>query len=169
MRANTPKSKRFIFSRGLPKTGQTVSYDSGDDGDLEKGWSLGGRLTFSVIGSDIIWTDRATGLIWPHSNHITYDYYNYYQALSLVSSKTLAGFTDWRLPNLLEMISLMYLGSSEIFSITDYPQDYYWTSTTSPSFSAYGFMVDIMGGFSVAPEMKVSDVGLVCFCRGPVL
>ena len=45
---------------GLPKTGQTVQYTSGDDGTYEMGWS-GTRFTANGDGTI---TDNATGLMW---------------------------------------------------------------------------------------------------------
>ena len=47
--------------RGLPKTGQTVEYTSGDDGTYEVGWNQPTRF---VDNSDGTVTDHATGLMW---------------------------------------------------------------------------------------------------------
>ena len=60
---------RFIHSRGLPKTGQTVKYADGDDGDYEAGWWKGKLVSNNktrfiqkrIDGDDIVF-DRATGL-----------------------------------------------------------------------------------------------------------
>jgi len=50
----------FSACTGLPKTGQTVEYQAGDDGTYEKGW-VGTQFTDNLDGTI---SDSATGLMW---------------------------------------------------------------------------------------------------------
>ena len=47
----TPRQKPFIFSRGLPPTGQSVIYQAGDDGDYQK--CIGYGDTASQLDTDL--------------------------------------------------------------------------------------------------------------------
>ena len=51
-----------LYNAGVPKTGQTTSFATGDDGDLEKGvaWPNPRFIT----GTTGVVTDTLTGLIW---------------------------------------------------------------------------------------------------------
>jgi hypothetical protein len=147
----------------VPKTGQTTQYATGDDGDLEKGveWP---NPRFTNNGDGTV-TDNLTGLIWLRdANCIVTNYPGFdnddppgdgmviwQHALDFVAginSGTYpscgAGNTDWRLPNIKELQSIIdydvYLGGSEAmlpdghpFNNVKYsasPLDAYWTSTT---------------------------------------
>jgi hypothetical protein len=48
---------------GLPKTGQTMIYQPGDDGFYQMGYPLGGGQRFIDNGDGTI-IDMATGLMW---------------------------------------------------------------------------------------------------------
>lgn len=96
----------------LPKTGQTVSYATGDDGDLEKGvaWPTP-RFTDNSNGTV---TDNLTGLIWLRNANC---FGTKTWSDALIAANTLSngacGLTDvsiageWRLPNINELESLI--------------------------------------------------------------
>ncbi|MBA7494398.1 hypothetical protein ES702_04973 [subsurface metagenome] len=103
----------------------------------------GGQFTNSVIdnGNGTI-TDMSTGLMWevkddgdgtpnyenPHDADNTY---NWEDALSLCENLTLAGYDDWRLPNINELLSLW--GSMYGF----------WSSTSAPTpYANLAFIID---------------------------
>ena len=116
----------------LQKSGQTTQYAAGDDGDLEMGidWP---EPRFVDNGNDTI-TDNLTGLMWEKSPYYTRR--NWTDALSHANNLELGGYIDWRLPNRLELRSLVNYGRSNSgswlrgqgFSSIQY--DFYWTSTT---------------------------------------
>jgi len=94
----------------LPKTGQTTSYYSGDDGDLEKGvaWP---SPRFTDNGTGTV-TDYLTGLMWAKDTNLPYDYSTWQQALDYIAGMNAGtypnfGFTDWHLPNKKEFFSLI--------------------------------------------------------------
>jgi len=120
-------------ARGLPKTGQTTSYETGDDGTYQKGWS-GTRFTNNTDGTI---TDNATGLMWVQdgtglgcNNGSTLAWA---AAITFAEGLDFAGYSDWRLPNVKELQSIVDYGTynpaiDSVFTNTQ--SDYYWSSTT---------------------------------------
>ena len=120
------------------KTGQTTSYLTGDDGDLQPGraWP---SPRFTDNGDGTI-TDNMTGLMWeqdPDENAKTWA-----DALTYAAGSALGGYSDWRVPNVLEMASLFNYDTA--WSGSDTQADWlvsvgfstavshyrWWTSTT---------------------------------------
>ena len=60
-------------------------------------------LTISTINGDEIITDSVTGLMWQKS----IAYYYWEDALSYCEKLTYAGYSDWRMPNINELFSLV--------------------------------------------------------------
>ncbi|MFQ5713947.1 MAG: DUF1566 domain-containing protein [Candidatus Scalinduaceae bacterium] len=125
-------SEQFGYAP-VAKTGQTTSFATGDDGDLKKGVALP-NPRFTDNGDGTI-TDNLTGLIWlKDANCIETKYASFdddqlpgdepedgavfwQTALDFVLgindgtySNCGAGFTDWRLPNIRELHSLINYG-----------------------------------------------------------
>ncbi|GAH91786.1 unnamed protein product [marine sediment metagenome] len=136
---------KHIFSRGLPKTGQETEYVAGDDGTYQAGWWLrrtiaNNRTRFIVktIGGDVVVFDRATGLCWAGdgnevgcNNGATITWPN---ALTYALALDFAGFKDWRVPNLIELLSICnYAVTSPAIKEPPFAntvEDFYFTSTT---------------------------------------
>ncbi|GAH45389.1 unnamed protein product, partial [marine sediment metagenome] len=121
--------------QGIPKTGQTVSYRDGDDGDLEKGYPV--TPPWLVDNEDGTITDKATGLMWvkdPINNPgapfagIT----NWYNAIDRCNTLVFATYDDWRLPNKKELLSIVDFGRFNMAIDPIFPNcgTYYWLSTT---------------------------------------
>lgn len=124
---------KFILSSGgssygIPKTGQVVSYLSDDDGDLQEGKPATGDR-FTDNGDNTI-TDNATGLMWI-KNVMTIggiwitDYgsgdeptlFTWDDAVSNSAALSHAGKTDWRLPNIFELVTTLFsVGEDMTFS-----------------------------------------------------
>lgn len=159
----TPDAHKNIITRGLPKTGQTISYQAGDDGDdrYEAGWwvrrlNANNRqrwIAKTIAGDDIV-LDRATGLMWAadgnaagcnNGANITWA-----NAIIYAEGLMFAGFTDWRLPNVKELMSIVNYGlflppiSQPPFSNTF--THCYWSSTTNVSIDDEAWVVDFFGG-----------------------
>jgi hypothetical protein len=147
----------------LPKTGQTTSYATGDDGALQKGaaWPAQ-RFTDNADGTI---TDNLTGLMWLKDADCAYTYsyntdFNLYidghfiwqAALDLVAGintgtfpNCAGGHNDWRLPNVNELESLVNGGPSNLPSwlnsqgFSNTQSEGYWSSTTAiiQSFPSY--------------------------------
>lgn len=132
----------------LPETGQTTCYTAagavtacattGQDGDLRAGvaWPSP-RFTVGTGATAACVTDNLTGLMWmgvPNSIPDTWA-----NALTSANSLTLCGFSDWRLPNINELESLVNIevGNQAIFlngqGFTGVQASYYWSSSSSAS------------------------------------
>lgn len=121
---------------GIPKTGQTVEYQSGDDGTYEKGYPKSGARF--VDNGDGTITDKATGLMWAKdgngagcNNGATIAWG---AAITFAEGLTFAGYSDWRLPNIKELQSIVDYGTSNPAidsSFTNTQSGTYWSSTTS--------------------------------------
>ncbi|MCK5198978.1 MAG: DUF1566 domain-containing protein, partial [Spirochaetales bacterium] len=118
----------------LPRTGQTVKDVDYDDGYYQAGtaWPTP-RFTDNNNGTV---TDNLTALIWektPPSSAL-----NWTSAISYANDLVLAGFSDWHLPNINELESLLNAGVDNLYdwlelegfgSIPE-PDGLFWTSTT---------------------------------------
>jgi len=168
---------RSIFSNPCPpdgpapvqKTGQTISYNTSDDGDLEKGvaWP---NPRFTNNGDGTV-TDNLTGLIWLRDANCslfngpqTWD-----DAVNIIVQQLEDGYCglsddssagDWRLPNRRELLSLLDDGYynpalsntagtgqwSEGDPFYNVQSHYYWSSTTYAAFTGYGWYVYMGSG-----------------------
>jgi hypothetical protein len=132
----------------VPKTGQTTSYDTGDDGDLQKGkcWP---NSRFTDNGDDTV-TDNLTGLMWTKDANI-YGMRIWSEALSGSASCTVGGYDDWRLPNIRELHGLIDFGNYNLALPADHPFDnvesyYYWSATTSAYYRGFAWVVGMCYG-----------------------
>ena len=148
----------------LPKTGQTSSYDTGDDGDLEKGaaWP---EPRFNDNGDGTV-TDNLTGLIWL-KDAACFGIRRWGEALNDcdilqdgycgLSDGSISG--DWRLPNRVELESLLdikyyspplsnTLGTGQWSQNDPFNnvQPYYWSSSTLVNAPFYAWSVDMLDG-----------------------
>jgi hypothetical protein len=156
----------------LPETGQISCWDNagvlvactgtGQDGDLKSGvaWPASRFVVGTGTEADCV-TDKLTGLMWLRVVHIT----NPDMQNAILASKhlTTCGHEDWRLPNIVELESLV---NSQVASPADYlnahgfdiatPVDHplFWSSTSSPSAPNSAFVVNLQTG-NVGFENKV--------------
>jgi hypothetical protein len=157
----------------LPRTGQTTCYDSGgkpiacagtgQDGEVRAGtaWPVP-RFTDHEDGTV---TDHLTGLMWTKEANLVGSRANWSAALNHVAGmnagiKPNFGFTNWRLPNILELQSLVDLGESLpalpaahpfTFAYGGTGEDFtistrFWSSTTRNSLHNFGLTVDMSHG-----------------------
>ncbi len=157
------------------KTGQTTSYATGDDGDIERGveWP-NPRFTDNLDGTV---TDNLTGLIWlKHANCFALESWNGALEECNELSSGSCGLTDgsvigdWRLPQRFELESLcdmayylpalpdtegtgQYLAGNP-FTFVKYYR--YWSSTTRADSRDHAFYVDMEYGY-VGGDSKGSN------------
>ncbi len=143
----------------LPKTGQTTCYDSagsviacpgtGQDGDIKAGvpWPSP-RFTVSSDGYCV--TDDLTGLMWvrtPDSITRTWQ-----QAIDFANGLSLCGYTDWRLPNVNELESIINAGQVNSAAwlntqgFSNVQSNIYWSSTSYASDPDYAWIVNMWNG-----------------------
>jgi len=129
----------------VPKTGQTNSYQTGDDGTYKKGVAWPNpRFTIGtgVDGTNCV-TDNLTGLMWTRNANLggTKTWTN---AIAYCEALTNGVYTDWRLPNKRELLSLTDDGQKDPVicntagtgkwsandPFTGVQSSYYWSSTS---------------------------------------
>jgi hypothetical protein len=149
------------------KTGQTISYTVGDDGDLEMGvgWITSTRF---ITGTTGVVTDTLTGLVWlKNANCAAFfsddftgqNARNWSNALSAANALAggYCGLTDgssagdWRLPSVRELLSLIDYGEWNPALPDGHPfsgvqLDNYWSSSTWTPNVTYAWMVGLHRG-----------------------
>jgi len=144
----------------IPQTGQTTRYADNDDGDLEEGAAW--PVTRFIDNGDQTVTDTLTGLMW-QKNPNAIPKSNWSQALSLCDSSPVASYTDWRMPNLREMLSLIdyYYYSLAVdttaFPLLDGDDTIYWTSTSNIADGVYAWCVDLDTGETAAASKTLDS------------
>ena len=107
--------------------------------------------------SDDVVTDSLTGLMWARNGNFTGNEYNpWKQALEDIASFNriggLCGYTDWRLPNVNELESLInaqepntaeWLNSQGFIGVQP---DFYWSSTAHAQFEEPAWVVSMVDG-----------------------
>jgi hypothetical protein len=89
----------------------------------------GGHLPYGPMADngDGTFTDASTGLMWQQDVPSTWP--DWASGVAYCEGLSLAGYTDWRLPNVKELVSLaLYDPTAPVQSY--YPYDVYWSSTT---------------------------------------
>ncbi len=137
----------------LPATGQTTSYYPGDDGDLQMGIPIP-ENRFTEHGNGTA-TDELTALMWVLDGNLMasrdpeFDQdriagdgdVNWGTALDYIqklNTESFLGYNDWRMPNFLELLSLVNLEYDSISLPGGNPfsnlKSGYWSSTTNDRF-----------------------------------
>lgn len=124
----------------VAKTGQTTSYATGDDGDIEAGYACAGdRFTDNEDGTI---TDNSTGLMWLADNN-SISTKSWADALDYCNALDFAAYTDWRLPNLLEAASIRTPGTNNLCLPAGHPFSIvggnYWSSNTQSNATTSAF------------------------------
>jgi len=163
-----------VFPRGqLPATGQTKCYDAngaeiscdspdfpGQEGFYQAGCPSEGRF---VDHGDGTVTDTCTGLEWQKDTADVNgngsigdeDHLSWQGALNYCENLSFAGHSDWRLPNVRELQSIVDYGRETpaidpVFEAVSY---WYWSSTTcvdNPGYAWIGdFDVGVVGGYGI--------------------
>jgi len=163
-----------LIPHGLPKTGQTGCWDT--DGNVQDDCLGGGQVDGGQDGyykkgvapaytdnEDGTITDNATGLMWKKcseglngadcdSGSITTETWRL--ALADCETDTIASYTDWRLPNIKELFSIIdFQNSDPVVNETFFPNTSsfpYWSSTSYSGFGSAVWTLDFSGGITGA-------------------
>lgn len=104
----TVVAESLNWPAAVAQTGQTSSYEEGDDGNIQAGVAWPDpRFTDNGNGSI---TDNMTGLEWikdPHSLSGNASKENWSNAITFCQELTYAGHSDWRVPSRRELVSLI--------------------------------------------------------------
>lgn len=114
-------------------------------------------------------TDASTGLVWQQNtarnasgNYI--DYMTWEETLAYCEALDLGGYTDWRLPTIKELRSLVdYGGFGPAIDETFFPNTVsgnYWSSTTVSDSTNKAWVVYFLNGYSYPSYYKSSSVNM---------
>lgn len=143
------------------QTGQTASYATGDDGELQNGtpWPIP-RFSVGTGAEAACVTDNLTGLMWvkvPGSTTRAWA-----DAVADSEALDLCGYTNWRLPNVNELASLVNAGQTDMASwlngqgFSNVTSNNYWSSTT---YASDAFYVGMSDG-QIRHDSKISSYNL---------
>jgi hypothetical protein len=142
------------------KTGQVESFSSGDDGHLQKG--IDWPIPRFILSGDCV-TDNLTGLMWPQNSNLPGHSLTWQAALDYANNLELCGYSDWRLPNRKELISLIDRSQNLPVLPSYHPfynlQSIYWSSTTCSYFpnTVWGVSME-MGGSGYYQKTQTSSL-----------
>lgn len=132
----------------IPKTGQTETFYSGDDGDLEAG--VAWPSPRFIVNADTSLTDSLTGLSWvPDANTPTISgciggkksWQSTFDYVDCLNDADFLGHDDWRVPNINELRSLVNYSQQYPANwlrgqgFNNFQNDNYWSSTISATTS----------------------------------
>ena len=180
------------------KTGQTTSYATSDDGQLQKGephryyvlstgqYSGTTSITLNAkteTHSNECVLDEATGLMWSRNTSLTVGPNSngtlpwtvngsgegIYEYAAAANAASLAGYTDWRVPNIFSLFTL-----SDMEAPTGHPDatafptfiNQVWSSSTVPNNTTLAYNTAFSTGIIQQPA-KTSQF-VVRLVRGPV-
>lgn len=174
------KAEKTIITRQLPKTGQSTVYVIGGDGYYQAGWWKGlkiannkTRFIAKTFNGDDVVVDRATGLMWAADGAaagcliVTS---SLIQCITYAEGLTFAGFSDWRVPNLFELLSLMNYEETDLlipeppFSNTHW-ENWYITTTTKADAADYVYMIGMTDGL-IYPKIRYFEEYYLRCVRG---
>jgi len=162
-------SDERVESAPVSVTGQDTCYDhlgnsincagTGQDGEHKEGisWSTP-RFIYSGDGTV---TDNLTGLMWTKDTQQIKGTMQWNDALIACNSLDFAGCTDWRLPNVKELLSIIDYGEHDHALPSGHPFlnvqfIFYWSSTTYDAKHDHAWGVYVYNGY-VYNYHKVTD------------
>ena len=109
------------------------------------------RFTVTTHGTDEVVTDHLTGLMWVRApSSLQWNWTFAFIAINNINGSAYAGYSDWRLPNVRELQSLIDYGRWDPALPAGHPFTImlgrYWSSTTSALNETFGWTVSITGG-----------------------
>jgi hypothetical protein len=151
------------------KTGQTTVYTTNDDGTYQAGNPSSPRF---VDNGDGTITDMATGLMWvkdPSAVSGINSTYDFSGCITAAEGLTYAGNSDWRLPNINELASIVNYGANSPakYSAFESLSNWYQSSTTKNSDSANAWRVNMADG-TINPDFAKVNFAAIRPVRGGI-
>lgn len=164
----------------IPQTGETTTVPLdpapvGSDGNLTKGtvWP-NPRFTQGTGATANCITDNLTGLTWLRDGSLANggSTLNWESAINIARNGSWCGYSDWRLPNIREIMSLINYSQQYTTWLTDagfvnLATTLYWSSTTMPSNSTKAWTGSPKNGYN-SEQTKTSASSYMLPVRGGV-
>ena len=163
---------RVVYTGATGYTG-TVTVQTNEDSTLKTGIKVISRFYDNKNGT---YTDLATGLMWVYDQaNVLAAKDTWYACLTAVDALTYAGWSDWRMPTILELLTLVDWGKTS--SATMYaaiagrdPGGTYWSSTTCGVSNDKANYVNYYTAGGVNQSLKTTaSYGWCKAVRGPIL
>ena len=170
-----------MYSSQSLKTGQTLCYDpSGSTGDeisctgtgQDGEYQVGQAMSYTTTTNTVL--DNSTGLMWKKcSEGLSGDNcetgsattHTFAQAIAICEDDTTDEYTNWRLPNIKELLSIVDYGKVSPAIDTDFfpgtVSDLYWSSTAYLDCPYYAWVV-YFGGGNANGDAKDGDIYVRC-------
>jgi hypothetical protein len=163
--AISPGKARASGEGRLLKTGQTTVYQAGDDGTYQKGIAFNYQTSDPAANGEIVTTDKVTGLMWASDGNgkgcSFGNYTDWEHAINWAEGLTFAGYSDWRLPNIRELHSLVNFGAWDpAINTTYFPNTraaYYWSGSTHADDTYRAWLVLFYYGYVVSHNKTTND------------
>lgn len=114
--------------------------------------ALSGILLADFTRSGDIVTDTATELAWQDDAAAATYTADWQGAIDHCEALELGGYTDWRLPNKQELLSIIdrsrYSPAIDTTVFAHMVSGYYWSSTTGAPYTYNAWLVNFNGGYS---------------------
>jgi hypothetical protein len=141
----TPPSEQTSL---LKKTGQTTSYTPFDDGYYQ----IGVTPSYTRDDTKEIVTDNVTGLMWQDDSEAKTVTRNWQGVKDYCDGLTLGGYSDWRLPAVEELESIVdygrqYPSINPVFVNVTTNDTYYWSSTSVSGSTNDAWFVNFYDGY----------------------
>lgn len=147
-------AQRFV-SIGLAFASISISVPTFADQPVLENTSQSRNARFIVIGDREAVRDKQTGLVWEQSPAL--DVSDWEMAQRRCSSNDAGGSTDWRVPTVQELRTLVEPSSIDVKLPADHPfanvePSIYWSSTERRENGAYASFVNFSSGGSATLE-----------------
>ncbi len=174
---NTAGSTHCFGQAAVVDTNQTTNYSANDDSAYQPAFT---QHSYTDNGDGTI-TDNRTGLMWkkcsePNTTTTcgSESSYTWSAAISQCEGLTYpaGGYTDWRLPNVNELASILDLEPTlpaPYINGTYFPSfanSSYWSSTTYPAATTDAMTVRFYAGYTYH-NLKTDSNYVVCVRAGP--
>jgi hypothetical protein len=115
---------------------------------------------FEIVGDTI--KDFETGLLWQRES--SSNTMNWSSAVSYCKNLNLAGYSNWRLPHIDELKSIVNYGAYNPATFNGFKlktTDWHWSSTKHNKYSSYSWVVRFRNGGD-SWDLQTSDYFAVC-------
>jgi len=171
---------------GFPDSSQTVCYNDtgligcptlglafyGQDANFTSSAGKPSYTLHNKTGGGMCTVDNRTGLMWAstgsnNGNPVP----SWAAALSICENSNFAGYSDWRLPNVRELASILDYGASggpyiDLRAFPGAQSAYYWSSTTNPTLPTYAWSVSFYDSLVGGEDKTTVTINHVMCVRG---